>query len=127
MAYTGGIILFALGILISVALHEAGVWNGLQQVVFDWSHVLPMDSPIGAFLAGILGLQASAGNQAVTHLLQRQVTAERTTVLIAHRRSTLALADRIAVLDRGRVVDVGTEAELNERCDLFRALLAGPG
>jgi len=39
------------------ALHEAGVWNGLQQVVFDWSHVLPMDSPLGAFLAGILGYQ----------------------------------------------------------------------
>ena len=32
----------------------------------------------------------------------------RTTLLIAHRRSTLALADRIAVLDGGRVVDVGT-------------------
>ena len=39
------------------ALHEAGLWNGLQQVVFDWSHVLPMDSPLGAFLAGILGYQ----------------------------------------------------------------------
>jgi high-affinity iron transporter len=39
------------------ALHEAGIWNGLQQVVFDWSHVLPMDSPLGAFLAGILGYQ----------------------------------------------------------------------
>ncbi|HEX3787323.1 MAG TPA: ABC transporter ATP-binding protein [Pseudonocardiaceae bacterium] len=56
----------------------------------------------------------------------RAVTAERTTLVIAHRRSTLALADRIAVLDAGRVVDVGTEAELTERCGLFRALLAGP-
>ncbi|MEV7339218.1 ABC transporter transmembrane domain-containing protein [Streptomyces sp. NPDC093544] len=50
----------------------------------------------------------------------------RTTVLIAHRRSTLALADRIAVLDGGRLVDLGTEAELTERCALFRELLAGP-
>lgn len=39
------------------ALHEAGLWNSLQQVVFDWSHVLPMDSPFGTFLAGILGYQ----------------------------------------------------------------------
>ncbi|HVW91254.1 MAG TPA: iron uptake transporter permease EfeU [Devosia sp.] len=39
------------------ALHEAGLWNGLQQVVFDWSHALPMDSPLGTFLAGILGYQ----------------------------------------------------------------------
>ncbi|HJP78410.1 MAG TPA: ABC transporter ATP-binding protein [Pseudonocardiaceae bacterium] len=57
----------------------------------------------------------------------RSVTADRTTLIIAHRRSTLALADRIAVLDAGKVVDVGTEAELAERSPLFRALLAGPG
>ncbi|MEJ2868805.1 ABC transporter ATP-binding protein [Actinomycetospora sp. OC33-EN08] len=57
----------------------------------------------------------------------RAVTAERTTLVIAHRRSTLALADRIAVLDEGRVVDVGTATELAARCDLFTALLAGPG
>ncbi|HVW44564.1 MAG TPA: ABC transporter ATP-binding protein [Amycolatopsis sp.] len=57
----------------------------------------------------------------------RAVTATRTTLLIAHRRSTLALADRIAVLDAGRVVDVGTAAELEARCRLFRELVAGPG
>jgi len=39
------------------ALHEAGLWNSLQQVVFDWSHVLPQDSPLGSFLAGILGYE----------------------------------------------------------------------
>jgi ATP-binding cassette subfamily B protein len=57
----------------------------------------------------------------------RSVTDRRTTVLVARRRSTLALADRIAVLDAGRVVDIGTRAELEQRCPLFRALLAGPG
>ncbi|MBY6684078.1 ABC transporter ATP-binding protein [Rhodococcus sp. BP-149] len=51
----------------------------------------------------------------------------RTTVVLAHRRSTLALADRVAVLDRGRIVDIGTEAELDERCPLFRALMSGAG
>jgi ATP-binding cassette subfamily B protein len=56
----------------------------------------------------------------------RSVTAQRTTLVIAHRRSTLALADRIAVLDGGRVLDVGTRAELEGRCRLFRELLAGP-
>ena len=39
------------------SLHESGLWNGLQQVVFDWSHILPQDSPVGTFLAGILGYQ----------------------------------------------------------------------
>lgn len=37
------------------ALHEAGLWNGLQEIVFDFSHVLPTDSPLGAVLAGLLG------------------------------------------------------------------------
>ena len=53
----------------------------------------------------------------------RGLTAERTTILVAHRRSTLALADRIAVLEGGRVVDIGTEAELTERNALFRELM----
>ncbi len=57
----------------------------------------------------------------------RHVMTDRTTLLIAHRRSSLGLADRIAVLERGRVVDVGTEQELEERCALFRLLLSGPG
>ncbi|GEL18287.1 ABC transporter ATP-binding protein [Pseudonocardia asaccharolytica] len=62
--------------------------------------------------------------EAAIHATLREVTAGRTTLLIAHRRSTLALADRIAVLDRGRVVDIGTQDELTARSPLFRELLA---
>ena len=65
--------------------------------------------------------------EAAIHDTLRSVTAQRTTLLVAHRRSTLSLADRVAVLDEGRVVDIGTQAELQERCELFRSLLAGPG
>ncbi|WP_308819469.1 ABC transporter ATP-binding protein [Pseudonocardia alni] len=65
--------------------------------------------------------------EAAIHETLHELTAERTTLLVAHRRSTLALADRIAVLDKGRVVDTGTEDELRGRCALFRELLAtGP-
>ena len=35
--------------------HEAGLWNGLQQVVADWSGVLPKDGPLGTVLAGMFG------------------------------------------------------------------------
>jgi ATP-binding cassette subfamily B protein len=62
--------------------------------------------------------------EAAIHDTLRGLTASRTTLLVAHRRSTLALADRIAVLDGGRVVDVGTEAELTARNPLFRMLFA---
>ncbi|MDX3656772.1 ABC transporter ATP-binding protein [Streptomyces sp. ID05-26A] len=65
--------------------------------------------------------------EAAIHATLASVTANRTTLLVAHRRSTLSLADRIAVLDAGRVVDIGTHAELTARCSLYRDLLAGPG
>jgi ATP-binding cassette subfamily B protein len=68
-----------------------------------------------------------ATTEAAIHDTLRTLMAGRTTLLVAHRRSTLALADRVAVLDAGRVVDVGTEAELVERSPLFRELMAVTG
>ncbi|MER6200618.1 ABC transporter ATP-binding protein [Streptomyces sp. NPDC001586] len=60
------------------------------------------------------------------HEALRAVMAGRTTLLIAHRRSTLGLADRIAVLDRGRLADIGTHEELERRSALYRRLLTDP-
>ncbi|MGW1639827.1 ABC transporter ATP-binding protein [Streptomyces lavendulae] len=60
------------------------------------------------------------------HEALRAVMAGRTTLLIAHRRSTLALADRIAVLDHGRLADIGTHEELEHRSELYRRLLTDP-
>jgi ATP-binding cassette subfamily B protein len=59
------------------------------------------------------------------HDALRTVMAGRTTLLIAHRRSTLHLADRIVVLEEGRVVDQGTHDELLARSATYHALLAG--
>ncbi|MFF2351732.1 ABC transporter ATP-binding protein [Kitasatospora sp. NPDC058115] len=64
--------------------------------------------------------------EAEIHDALRSVMAGRTTLLIAHRRSTLQLADRIAVLDRGRLLDLGTHEELEARCPQYRALITDP-
>jgi ATP-binding cassette subfamily B protein len=61
------------------------------------------------------------------HATLHRLMQGRTTLLVAHRRSTLRLADRIAVVNGGAVVDTGTHEELQARCRLYRLLLAGPG
>jgi ABC-type multidrug transport system fused ATPase/permease subunit len=51
-----------------------------------------------------------------------EVMKGRTTVIIGHRLSTIALADRIAVLDGGRMVAIGTHDELIEESELYREI-----
>lgn len=46
----------------------------------------------------------------------------RTTLIIAHRLSTIQFADRIIVMDSGRIVDSGTHRELFDRCHLYHNL-----
>src|SRR5581483_725280 len=53
-----------------------------------------------------------------------QVMHGRTTLVIAHRPATVALADRVAVVAEGRIVEQGTHAELLARSAGYRRLLA---
>ncbi|MHB3027085.1 salmochelin/enterobactin export ABC transporter IroC [Klebsiella pneumoniae] len=69
-----------------------------------------------------------AGTEAeINTALSRYADEEHMLLVIARRRSTLQLASRIVMLDKGRVVDTGTQAELEARCPAFRALMTGDG
>lgn len=61
--WTGVFILFvAAGLIANAvrALHEAGLWNRLQQTAYDLGAVLPVDGPLGSVLSGFFGYQERA-------------------------------------------------------------------
>ena len=73
----------------------------------------------------VLDDATSAVDAATEARILRRLRAERRTMLVlAHRRSTLTLADRVAVLDNGVITDVGTVAELDATSAAFRALMS---
>ncbi len=53
-----------------------------------------------------------------------EVMTERTTIVIAHRPATIALADRVVLLDEGRIIAEGTHNELLETNERYRNVLA---
>jgi ATP-binding cassette subfamily B protein len=54
----------------------------------------------------------------------RGLLSERTTIVIAHRISTIALASRVLLLDEGRVIASGTHEELLANVPLYSEVLA---
>ena len=63
-----------------------------------------------------------ATTEAKIKLALREVMKGRTTLIIAHRLSTISLAERVVVLEAGRVVAQGTHAELIETSDVYRQI-----
>ncbi|HET9322252.1 MAG TPA: ABC transporter ATP-binding protein [Gaiellaceae bacterium] len=63
-----------------------------------------------------------ATTEAKIRLGLRQAMRGRTTIIIAHRLSTLALADELVVLDRGRIAARGTHDDLFERSAVYREI-----
>ncbi|WP_083260311.1 ABC transporter transmembrane domain-containing protein [Marinobacter sp. X15-166B] len=96
--------------------------SGGQQQRLAIARALLVDAPIL-----LLDEATSALDAQSEHLIQQAMpalTAGRTTLVIAHRLATVRHADRIAVLDRGRLLAVGHHDQLMQENSLYRRLAA---
>ena len=87
----------------------------LARAVVSRPAVLVLDDPLSAL---------DIHTEALVERALRSVLAGTTALVIAHRASTVQLADRVALLDRGRITAVGTHSELMADVQAYRDLLA---
>ena len=87
----------------------------LARAVIGRPRVLVLDDPLSAL---------DVHTEAKVEAALRPLLTECTVFLVVHRPSTIALADRAVLLDRGRVVAVGTHHDLMEREPRYRAVLS---
>ncbi|HEV3138209.1 MAG TPA: ABC transporter ATP-binding protein [Pirellulales bacterium] len=66
--------------------------------------------------------QIDLESEQLIHKVLEQFIRHRTTVVVTHRLATLALANRIVVMDGGRIADLGTHEQLLSRSDVYRRL-----
>jgi len=104
-------------------LGESGTrLSGGQQQRLAIARALLRDAPILLLDEATSALDAES-EQLVQQALDRLMRA-RTTLVIAHRLATVRAADRIVVMDEGRIVEQGTHSQLSEAGGLYARLAA---
>ena len=97
--------------------------SGGQRQRLAIARALLRDAPILVMDEAVANLDAES--EAALRTAMAEVARDRTTLLIAHRPSTIRTADQVVVLDHGRVVETGTYAGLMAAGGHLATLLAG--
>ena len=63
-------------------------------------------------------------NEILVQTALKKILNKRTSIIVAHRLSTILDADQIAVMDKGYIIDIGTHKELLRRCDIYSKLVS---
>jgi ATP-binding cassette, subfamily B, bacterial len=87
----------------------------LARAVAANPEVLVLDDPLSAL---------DVDTEALVEAALRRVLASTTALIVAHRPSTVMLADRVALLENGRITDVGTHSELLGRNEHYRFVIS---
>ncbi|MGM0436249.1 MAG: ABC transporter ATP-binding protein [Bacillota bacterium] len=101
---------------------ERGVTlSGGQKQRLSIARALAKEPPILILDDSVSAVDTSTEEKILKNL--RTIREGKTTILIAHRISTIKNADKIIVIDDGRVLDIGTHDELYERCEFYHDLV----
>ena len=106
----------------TVVGHNAVTLSGGQRQRLAIARALYKDAPVLILDEATSALDTASERQ-VQEALQR-LMAGRTTLIIAHRLSTIEHADRVLVLDQGRLVESGSHSQLLARGGLYARLHA---
>jgi ATP-binding cassette subfamily B protein len=87
----------------------------LARAIATGPEVLVLDDPLSAL---------DVATEARVESALRKVLATTTALVVAHRPSTVMLADRVALLEQGRIATVGTHTELLESSPAYRSVIS---